>query len=91
MDDLLPLLVVMGLLSVWMYSSALLYELLCQHILREAPTGGAAAVLETLVYGGMYCLVLGMLGALVLRHQPQGTDGFGDVLLNALLLVAPQL
>ena len=44
-----------------MAASAALYELLCQHLLRRAPTGGAAAALQVLVYGGTYVLVLGGL------------------------------
>jgi hypothetical protein len=55
---------VLDLLGLWMYGSESLYELLCQSILRRTPTGGAAAGLATLVYGGTYCLVLGMLWAL---------------------------
>jgi hypothetical protein len=64
MTDLLRLAVVLDLLGVWMFGSDLLYELLCQYLLRRTPTGGAAVVLTMLVYGSMYCLVLGMLWAL---------------------------
>jgi hypothetical protein len=63
MADLLRLAFVIDLLGVWMFGSALLYELLCQYILRRTPTGGAAAVLTTLVDGSTYCLMLGMLWA----------------------------
>jgi hypothetical protein len=61
MANVLLLAVIVNLLGVWMHGSAILYELLCQHIFREAPTGGAAAVLETLVYGSTYCPVLAVL------------------------------
>jgi hypothetical protein len=61
MADLMLLVFAIDLLGVWMYGSAALYTLLCRHILRRAPTGGAAAALETLVYGSTYCPVLGML------------------------------
>jgi hypothetical protein len=64
MADLLRLVVVIDLLGVWMFGSALLYELLCQHLLRAAPTGGAAALLETLVYCSTYYPVLRVLWTL---------------------------
>lgn len=70
MADLMLLAVTIGLLGAWMSASAALYELLCQHILRRAPTGGAAAALATLMYFGTYCLVLGVLWVLFGTHKP---------------------
>jgi hypothetical protein len=68
MTDLLRLAVVMDLLGVWMLGSNLLYELLCRHLLRKAPTGGAAAILETLLYGSTYYPVLRVLWMLWARY-----------------------
>ncbi len=70
MADLMFLVFVIDLLGVWMYGSAAIYELLCRHILRRAPTGGAAAALATLVHVGTYCLMLGVLWVLFVTHQP---------------------
>src|SRR4029434_3305170 len=66
MTDLLHLAVVLDLLGLWMYGSEILYELLCQSILRRTPTGGAAAGLATLVDGGTCVRVP--------PHPPRGTS-----------------
>ena len=68
MADLLRLAVVIDLLGLWMLGSALLYEGLCQHLLREVPTGGAAVILETLVYCSTSYPVLRVLWALAVQY-----------------------
>ena len=68
MADLLRFAVVLDLLGMWMLGSALLYELLCQHLLRQVPTGGAAALLQTLVYGSTYYPVLRVLWGLAVLY-----------------------
>jgi hypothetical protein len=70
MTHVLFLIFAIDLVGVWMYSSAALYELSCQHLLRRAPTGGAAAALAMLVYIGTYCLMLGVLWALFGTQKP---------------------
>ena len=65
MADVIFLVFAIDLVGVWMYASATLYELCCRHLLRRAPTGGAAAALATLVYVGTYCLMLGILWGLL--------------------------
>ncbi len=70
MADVLLLVFAIDLLGVWIYSSAAMYDLLCQYLLRRAPTGGAAAALATLVYVGTYCLMLGVLWVLFGTHKP---------------------
>jgi hypothetical protein len=70
MADLIFLVFVIDLMGVWIYGSAAMYDLLCQSILRRAPTGGAAAALATLVYVGTYCLMLGLLWVLLGTHKP---------------------
>jgi len=69
MADLMLLAVVIGLLGAWMSGRAAIYELLCQHILRRAPRGGAAVALATLMYFGTYFLVLGVLWWLFVTHK----------------------
>jgi len=78
MTDVMLLVFAIDLVGVWMYGSAALYELLWRHLLRRAPTGGAAAALATLVYVGTYCLMLGMLWGLLGTQQP------GDLARSAL-------
>jgi hypothetical protein len=70
MTDLMFLVFAIDLVGVWMYGSAALYELLWRHLLRRAPTGGAAAALAALVYVGTYCLMLGMLWVLLGTQKP---------------------
>jgi len=70
MTDLILLVFAIDLIGVWMYSSAALCELLCRHLLRRTPTGGAAAALATLVYVGTYCLMVGMLWLLLGTQKP---------------------
>ncbi len=70
MTDLILLVFAIDLIGVWMYSSAALCELLCRHLLRRTPTGGAAAALATLVYVGTYCLMFGVLWVLFGTHKP---------------------
>jgi len=70
MSDVLFLVFAIDLIGVWMYGSAALYELGCRHLLRRAPTGGAAAALAALVYVGTYCLMLGVLWGLLGTQKP---------------------
>jgi hypothetical protein len=70
MANLMFLIFAIDLVGVWLYGSAALYALLCRHVLRRTPTGGRAAALETLVYAGTYCLVLGVLWVLLGTHTP---------------------
>ena len=69
MTDVLFLVFAIDLVGVWIYASAALYELGCRHLLRRAPTGGAAA-LAALVYVGTYCLMLGVLWGLLGTQKP---------------------
>ena len=71
MTDLILLVFAIDLIGVWIYGSAALCELLCRHLLRRTPTGGAAAALATLVYVGTYCLMLGALWVLFGTQKPE--------------------
>ena len=70
MSDVLFLVFAIDLVGVWIYASAALYEMGCRHLLRRAPTGGAAAALAALVYVGTYCLMLGVLWGLLGTQKP---------------------
>ena len=70
MTDVLFLVFAIDLVGVWIYASAVLYELGCRHLLRRAPTGGAAAALAALVYVGTYCLMLSVLWGLLGTQKP---------------------
>jgi hypothetical protein len=70
MTDVMFLIFAIDLVGVWLYGSAALYELLCRHILRSAPTGGAAAALAALVHFSTYCLMVGVVWVLVATPKP---------------------
>jgi hypothetical protein len=70
MTDVLFLVFAIDLLGVWMYGSEVLYALLCRHLLRKTPTGGAATALASLVYFSTYCLMVGVLWALLAPPTP---------------------
>ena len=70
MTDLMLLVFAIDLIGVWLYGSAALSELLCQHLRRRTPTGGAAVAFAMLVYVGTYCLLLGILWGLLGTQKP---------------------